>query len=273
MKDDRVHPPHAGEENRHGTPSAVYPWSPWMTIKSLGLGIGAILVGILLFAILSLIESWWLLLVASFYLGPTALVLYLFGILCVLWGLENIGLMVSVYPEGFSLCRLRRQSFHPWTQIKAVRNANDHSHWGGKSHPLFVEYSVHLRDGKWISLRNLRDVSQLGKAIEEEAARHLLPQALAAYRSGETVDFGRLQISNRGWTKQGHTVPWDEVGRMGFDQDGRFFVERKGGPWRLWLGVSPTKMSNFRLLLKLLDEIARRTGDCWETRPAQQGVR
>ena len=58
---------------------------------------------------------------------------------------------------------------------------------------------------------------KLGKAIEQEVTRHLLPSALAAYNADQPVAFGEICVSGQGihiGSRQ-ETIAWNELNMVG----------------------------------------------------------
>jgi hypothetical protein len=129
---------------------------------------------------------------------------------------------------------------------------------------LFVSYSIQLEDGRQFHFACLRGLDRLGRTIERESCRSLLPGAVQRFQAGDTLDFGVLRVSREGITKGIHTQPWGDVTGISFDRDGWFTIGSRDQPWPNWIVVSPAKMSNLAVLLALLGEIKRLTGATWE---------
>jgi hypothetical protein len=65
--------------------------------------------------------------------------------------------------------------------------------------------------------KRFRKFKKLGKAIEQEVTRHLLPGALAAYNAGQPVSFGEISVSSQGihiGSRQ-ETIAWNELNMVG----------------------------------------------------------
>jgi hypothetical protein len=77
------------------------------------------------------------------------------------------------------------------------------------------EYRLRQANGTELVLakRRFYKFKKLGKAIEQEVTRHLLPGALAAYNAGQPVSFGEISVSGQGITIgfRQETIIWNEL--------------------------------------------------------------
>jgi len=86
----------------------------------------------------------------------------------------------------------------------------------GTSRPFSTlqEYKLCQANGTELVLaKRFRKFKKLGKAIEQEVTRHLLPGALAAYNAGQPVSFGEISVSGQGITirSRQETIAWNEL--------------------------------------------------------------
>ncbi|MBA2677724.1 MAG: hypothetical protein H0U76_04915 [Ktedonobacteraceae bacterium] len=98
-----------------------------------------------------------------------------------------------------------------WTRHARQQNAN-HSH-----REYYFTYHCHLicKDGQERSIEesSFKDGRILCDEIARQVTRRLLPQALAAYRADQMLNFGDLSVSKQGLSQdQGRSgIPWSAV--------------------------------------------------------------
>jgi hypothetical protein len=258
-----------------GSPSAVYSVDRRQLAITFLVSWALMPLGIALVVLSGLIDDWLLWFVVCLCIGVVGVACIFGGLVLFLRVLTAIGVRVRVYPSGLAWCRFGNVVYVPWGWIRSVR-ANRPRNLpveSGRPNFLFVllfQYSKLLvcwwvghEGGMELSLTSLRGLDQLGRAVEEEACRHLLPGALQAFQAGDTLDFGILAMSTKGITKGIHTQPWEEVTEIGVDADGWVAIGSKDRSWVDCIVVSPNKIQNRRLFLALLAEIKKLTGASW----------
>lgn len=204
----------------------------------------------------------WLMFVGWIPFGTLGLGFGLSGLFSFLQALTSVGLRVTVHAEGLVQHRLGRASFWRWDQIRIVQSNFPYIPRGPGGTKWYHTCDLRLQNNKALTFCLLEGMEELVRWIEEETCRCQFPEALRAFLAGQTINFGRLQLSTRGIHKGTGTQSWEEVTDIYFDQDGWFTVACEGKPWRMWIVVSPAKIANRRLLLTLLAEIRK---------PAQAG--
>ena len=95
-------------------------------------------------------------------------------------------------------------------------------------------YTVHRDDGKKVRISGLEGVGGLGRIIQSEVSKRVLPQAVDAYQAGSDVQFGpRLGLSQQGICVGAEVLPWADVARIRLDQDNAVTILQRGKrmPW------------------------------------------
>lgn len=149
---------------------------------------------------------------------------------------------VLVYEHGLVDLRRKKTTVLRWEDIEAVRQAVTPEQQFFFSSvgalPLPVPTDVKLRyfiyvmgrDGERIEYRDdtVRKVDQLGRILMQETTVRLLPAALETFQKGGTLDFYTLSLSHQeGVTRDGETLPWDDVAAISFKR-GQIFVQKQG---------------------------------------------
>lgn len=95
----------------------------------------------------------------------------------------------------------------------------------------------------------------LGRQIEREVVRHLLPKALATYKAGRTLNFGALNATSQGLNLEGTTknLPWEKLGY--FRNYRRYLIIKERGTLATWKNLEVSEIINLCVLLPLLEQI------------------
>ena len=257
-----------------GTPTAVYKPS---TILAMFGGLVAVLFGaawaVFAFYITSSVGS-------SFSSTgfPTilGLVFPLFGLIFVLKGVViivkaflNRNLRVQVYAHGLVFIKRDSNDVIRWDQIAFVwhkvkktttttHNTNPTTGYTSTttSTATYHIYSVQRFDGaKFVFDRTFSRLRELGKTIEQESARYLLPQAIAAYNAGHPIMFGKMNVSFSGVSDGRKTLSWSELKSIKVDENNGAIAIRKQGKWLNWSNISLSETPNVLVFETLVNSI------------------
>ena len=175
-----------------------------------------------------------------------------------LGGLKNLLLprRVVVTAEGLAVGR----EVCPWTEVAAVgeqfvpaENLNPLRIW------------VYRKDG-WnvrLSMWQLSGLPQLLAIIHHNTHSRLLSEARAALDRGESVPFGRVDMSATGLRARGRELSWEQVSHVVPDEAGDLGVWEIGGK-KPWLDVATGTVDNVRVLLELVEQYAPASAYCTE---------
>jgi hypothetical protein len=240
-----------------GTPPETYRAGVLAPLRRAALLLALAVAGALLAAV-PLACSGWEWIVLLFYCPLLGLPLALCGALGCLNAVESIGMTVTVQGDELAVWRWWSARFYPWAKMTTLYNRGSHAHLGGKNRwPL--GYGVRMEDGRRLSLDHVAGLERLGQAIEAATVNRLLARAIEQCRAGQTVYFGRLSVNAQGIVKGDFTLPWGEMTSHSFDGDGWLTIACQGKEWKDWIVVSPNKVYNLHVLLKLIEEFAGTT--------------
>jgi hypothetical protein len=95
----------------------------------------------------------------------------------------------------------------------------------------------------------------LGEHIEREVSQHLLPEAIAAYRAGQTLNFGALNVTPQGLSLEEvrKDLPWTNLGGI-YEARGYLVIQKKG-TLAAWKNIEISTMLNLCVLLRLIKQI------------------
>lgn len=193
------------------------------------------------------------------------------GALC---GLSGVGLLILLATAiGLPKAIRSRKTQFTLYQDGLVKNdgTNEYSlRWADLS-ALWLQYATGRRGRRFLSQAilqtrqggrvtvDLTDVSgsnQLLQTVQEKALEALFPHYLTAYNSGQTLQFGPVEISQMGLKLNNKSFAWSEVGGANI-QGGMLAVQKKGGGWGSGAYAEISSIPNASVLLAL---IAAQTG-------------
>ena len=166
---------------------------------------------------------------------------------------------VDVYADGFVFTDWLKSLAFRWDDVTEVYASPVYRNTarGYRSDRIASWiYVVHRNDGKKVRITGLEGVGGLGKIIQSEVSKRMLPQVVDAYQAGSDVRFGpQLSLSQQGICVGGKLLPWANVGRVKLDQYNAVIILQKGKrmPWKR---ISSDKVANSLLLETTLNKIA-----------------
>lgn len=115
------------------------------------------------------------------------------------------------------------------------------------------------KDGKTIYLTSFfRDMARLVEIVLAETSRRMIPAMSSQLQHGQTVVFGKEQISSTGMVAFGKALAWDDVHAIRVAH-GAIDVLRKS-EIRSWFYAPIKKMPNYHLFLALAEMLSNRAG-------------
>lgn len=95
----------------------------------------------------------------------------------------------------------------------------------------------------------------LGVQIERGVTRHLLPETIAAYRAGQTLNFGAVKVTPQGLSLEEvrKELPWEKLGDIG---EGRgYLIIKEKGTLSTLESIEVSTVPNLCVLLAFIKEI------------------
>lgn len=191
---------------------------------------------------------------AGLFLAAVGLVALSYGLYLTRTVSRNKRTQIYVGTDGLMRVKGDQVETIRWDQISGVQQRFVQS----RSNYFLRAYLLLRRDGSVLAIeRSYQDFKELGKAIEDEVTRHLLPEALAVYQTGGAVSFGAMQVSSQGISVQKQnelkTLLWSEFNGYKV-YDGRVNIKKRAG--RLaWETLLISQVPNLCVLLALTQHI------------------
>ncbi|RMF03059.1 MAG: hypothetical protein D6768_06775 [Chloroflexi bacterium] len=144
----------------------------------------------------------------------------------------HISRKVELFTNGFVYADWRSKLVFRWDAITEVYVTP--RYYKNQSRIINWMITVRRNDGQQAEIGGLEYVSRLGQLIQTEVAKHLLPQTLKAYQSGQKVQFGpQLSLSLEGVHSDKKTLPWPQVADIKLDGRNNVIILQKDKqmPW------------------------------------------
>ncbi len=201
----------------------------------------------------------------------------LFGLIFVLVGAGIIikafldrNLRVSIYENGLVFIKRNGNEVIRWDQIAFVwhkvkkttttnttRNYSTGRTTTTRTTRIDHSYIVQRVDGvKFVFNQTFSHLRDLGKTIEQESARYLYPQAVAAYNAGHPLVFGKMSVSRAGLSDGRKILSWNEVKSIKVDENNGAIAIRKQGKWLNWSSIALSETPNIIVFEAVVNAIA-----------------
>ncbi len=176
------------------------------------------------------------------------------GAFAIFRAINERDLRVIVLSKGLMQTKGGRHTLIRWEEIKEVWQAvTVHKRYGITTHTTH-RYTILLRnEEKVLFTDTLKNVEALGKTIQEEVTKLLLPLVAEMLRSGQPVSFGKLVLSPQGLSNGRETIPWNQVEKVSLNQG--IITVKKAGKWLNWSTVTVAQTPNIFVFLALVDRI------------------
>lgn len=160
-------------------------------------------------------------------------------------------LRIFVYRDGLIYARGKAEVLR-WNQMERIWKDLDVGRKGSSVRAYTVRRSD---DTLFVFTGELKNVEALGRLIEIEITRRLLPRALASYQAGGPVVFDEIVVSSRGiGVKPGRKLlPWDEFERLSVDKKKIALYKKKADA--AWAVINVASVPNVEILQELVAHI------------------
>ncbi|MEH2195940.1 MAG: DUF6585 family protein [Nostoc sp.] len=122
------------------------------------------------------------------------------------------------------------------------------------------EYTIQTKDGNRIILDEIIAKEELGKHLNYELFKHLMPSLKFNYNAGKEVFFGEITISKHGIKTKNVTLPWLEVERIDISA-GKLYIRKKNSGWldKNWYVTEVSTIYNLYIFLEMTNTVLENT--------------
>jgi hypothetical protein len=186
----------------------------------------------------------------AYFTGFVFYILLFFPLMVAFWAvraLRTFNVRCYVFKNGFIYARGRKYRVVRWDQIVAVFQ----KHAAGRYSSSHT-YTVRVQEGREIQIGDaVNRVIDLGAMIQREVTKLLLPRAIASYKSGETLSFGKVNVNRQGVNNGKEMIPWDQIDAI--EVRSGLIVVQKYGRVMKWSTVREHETPNVYILQNLVD--------------------
>lgn len=161
---------------------------------------------------------------------------------------------VYVFSEGFAFTRGTKLDALRWEQIDSMLTSIVKKYMNGIYTGTQHKYTIRSSDGKQLVLNDrITNVEQLGDSISSMVTRVKLPEVVAAYKAGETITFGPLNVNQQGVSNGKELIAWEQIKE--FRINNGIVTVKKEGKWLNWSSVRVANIPNLFIFLALVSAI------------------
>lgn len=164
-------------------------------------------------------------------------------------------LRIFLYDHGFVYLRLAQKHVVPWNDVTTVKMNITEIYRHRMRSDIKHSFTLFRKDGAPISFTlseyTFLSVKQLSNIIQQEVMQRLLPKAIMSFADGQTIQFGRLAISQSGIGSGKETLPWSEIKAVRLNH-GKLIVRRQDAP-KNWASIAINQIPNVFVFLALAD--------------------
>lgn len=138
-----------------------------------------------------------------------------------------------------------------WNQILGLSCTISEAIFIGRISRTRHSLTLFPANGKPINISDhIKGLSDLNERIKAKIYPHLLPKMRTAFKHGDTLHFGPIQIHEKAIYVREQEIPWNQVARLNVDS-GKLVIEtQEKFPIRIPAG----KIPNVELLIQVLQE-------------------
>lgn len=118
------------------------------------------------------------------------------------------------------------------------------------------QYTIQTKDGQIIIIDEIIANEDLGKYLNYELFKHLMPSLKFNYNVGQEVIFGEITISKYGIKAKNTTLPWLEVERIDISA-GKLYIRKKNSGWldKNWYVTEVSTIYNLYIFIEMTNTI------------------
>lgn len=160
-----------------------------------------------------------------------------------------------LFEQGFVIARAGKTTTARWEDVASITQAITTVKSDVVERTMYV-YTITLANGEKVRVDNtFKKIDKLGDSIQRMSANVLLPRALAAYQSGQSLPFGAISLSKAGVSNGKEAVPWSNIKQI-TTQSGALIVKRNDKQLA-WVKTPVAKTPNFYIFMDLVGRIQR----------------
>jgi hypothetical protein len=172
---------------------------------------------------------------------------------------QAVNQQIYLFQQGIVIDKGGQVQPFPWNQTAEVWQSVIRRYRYGIYIGTISLYTLRRLDGYQVKLGNLtKGIAELGPVMTQGITRALVPRALDALQSGQTLTFAPFSINQQGIGNGREWIPWSQVQEIEVSQ--RWVTVKKVGTSRAWGTALVAKIPNFPVFMAVAEELRRRVG-------------
>ena len=170
--------------------------------------------------------------------------------------MQTANQQIHLFQQGMVIEKGEQVQALPWHQATEVWQSITRNYRNGSYVGTTYTYTLLRADGYKIKLGNLtKDIAELGPAIAQGITRAMVPRALHAIRTGQTLTFATFSINQQGISHKHESLLWSQVQSIDVNQ-GRMTIKKIGTSRPLGTAMV-AKIPNFLVFTVVAEELLR----------------
>ncbi|GAX45867.1 hypothetical protein NIES4075_68880 [Tolypothrix sp. NIES-4075] len=154
-----------------------------------------------------------------------------------------------LYERGIVYKRLNGQLYAYYNELQVWQKSR-YKQFFFISVEMSCAYTLKFPDGELVHI-----TKDIADRLQILVTQHQLPQALAAYNRGETVEFGPIRLYEKGIIVYGQGIVWSRISHIEVSK-GKIYI--KEGRFNA-LRIPVAEVPNVRVLLNLFQQLGHKT--------------
>lgn len=180
----------------------------------------------------------------------------LVALYCLLYPLIYRSWRVYIYSEGFAYTRGSKLDAFRWSEIESMWQRVTRRYMNGIYTGTQHKYTIRGLNGQQIVLNDrITNVEQVGNIISDMVTRIKLPEAIAAFKAGSTINFGSLSVNTQGVGNGKETIAWEQIKE--FRVSNGIVTVKKEGKWLNWSSIQVANIPNLFVFFALVGAIRK----------------
>jgi hypothetical protein len=168
----------------------------------------------------------------------------------------SIGVQVAVHEKGIRRTRADKTESWRWEDFTALRVAEQIQTYRYVGIPVYHlhNYDLRMMQDKKVALHLNKDIQkygEIGDLVVQKTTPIFFERDYKAYRNGETISYGKVEVNRDGIREGRRSIAWDEIASWNFENGGLSIQKVGRGKFDVYLVDCP----NAYVLVAMIEKI------------------
>ncbi|MGD8814568.1 MAG: hypothetical protein PVI78_08855 [Anaerolineales bacterium] len=161
-------------------------------------------------------------------------------------------LRVIVFPEGITQTVQGSTQVVRWDDVSCLWERVEEYRFSWTLAYSVWRYTILTYSGERLIFdRTLKDIDAFGQTLKHKIGERLVPKITATLKTGQSVKFGDLSLSNQGLRYKEKLLTWDELKTIKVTQ-GQIYIQAKRRRWPYFASLKTRQVPNAFIFLRLM---------------------